>query len=97
MPEMRADTGVQRTSGQTIAALADEAQAILGQLQGDADATAAIWQGDAHMSFMGGTAELNAQLQKGQAAMQDVSEKVKLSATGYDGTEFDSAAALRQY
>ena len=97
MAELRADTSAQRTSSQAIAALADEAQAILGQLQGDADSTAAIWQGDAQLAFMGGTADLNAQLQKGQAAMQDVSEKMKVSSTGYDGTEFDSAAALRQY
>lgn len=97
MPELRADTSAQMTSSSTIATLADEAQAILGQLQGDADSTQAIWKGDAQMAFMGGTTDLNAQLQKGQAAMQEVSQKMKVSSTGYDGTEGDSATALQQY
>lgn len=97
MADLRADTQAQMTSSSTIATLADEAQAILGQLQGDADATQAIWQGDAQTAFMGGTTELHAQLQKGQTAMQEVSHKMKGSATGYDGTESDSATALRQY
>lgn len=97
MTQLRADTSAQMASSSTIATLADEAQAVLGQLQGDADATAAIWQGDAQMAFMGGTTDLHAQLQKGQAAMQEVSHKMKTSSVGYDGTEGDSATALRSY
>jgi len=95
MDEMIADTSAQMTSSKSIMALADEAQALIGQLQGDVDATSAIWKGNAHTAFLGGSSDIHAQLQKGQAAMQDVSGKMKGSSAGYEGTEGDSASALR--
>jgi WXG100 family type VII secretion target len=91
---MNTDVAAQGTSSTTIQGLADSVQTLLGKMQGEVDATAAIWMGDAHTAFMGGTAEINAQLQKGQAAMQEVSMKVGKSGTGYGSTDGSNAASL---
>ncbi|PQM45299.1 hypothetical protein C1Y40_04524 [Mycobacterium talmoniae] len=91
---MQADVVAQAASAKTISGLADQAQALIGQLQGEVDATQAIWQGGGHAAFAVGSADIHAQLQKGQAAMQEVSFKLGKSGTGYGSTDDQNAASL---
>lgn len=94
MAEVAADVAAHSASAARILTLADEAQGLLGQLQSEVDATAAIWAGDSHVSFQGGTAQIHAELQKGQAAVADISHKVSSTGTNYGTTESQNAASL---
>jgi WXG100 family type VII secretion target len=94
MAELRADVAAHNASAGRILTLADELQGLLGQLQSEVDATAAIWAGDSHSAFLGGSAQIHAELQQGQAAVAEVSHKVSSNAGGYGATEAQSAGAL---
>lgn len=94
MAEVRADVAAHSASAARILTLADEAQGLLGQLQSEVDATAAVWSGDSHVSFQGGTAQIHAELQKGQAAVAEVSHKVSSTGTNYGTTESQNASTL---
>jgi WXG100 family type VII secretion target len=96
MAEMRADVAAHSASAGRILTVADELQGLLGQLQAEADATAAIWAGDSHVSFLGGTAQIHAELQKGQALTAEISNKVSHTGTNYGSTETQNAGALSQ-
>ncbi|MGD9622338.1 MAG: WXG100 family type VII secretion target [Mycolicibacterium sp.] len=93
-PGMATDVAAQAASAAKIQGLADQLQSILASLQGNVDATASIWQGSAHTAFMGGAAEITAELQKGQATLQEVSEKTSKSGVNYGSTDHSNAAAL---
>lgn len=94
MAEVRADVAAHSASAGRILTVADELQGLLGQMQAEADATSAIWSGDSHVSFQGGTAQIHAELQKGQAATAEISNKVSHTGTNYGSTESQSAATL---
>lgn len=91
---LRTDTGLMASTSSTILTASDETQAILGQIQGEVDGTAALWGGDAHGAYLGGTAEIHADLQKSQVAMSSVSEKVGHSGTTYGSTDGTNASSL---
>lgn len=94
MAAMNTDIAAQAASATKIQGLADQAQALISKLQGDVDSTTALWAGDAHGAFMIGSADIHAQLSKGQLAMQDVSLKVGKTGTGYGHTDAQNAASL---
>ena len=91
---MSTDVAAQAASGTTIQGIADNVQGILGQLQGDVDATASVWHAAAHTPFLGGPTEIHAELQKGQTMLQDVSEKTSKSGVNYGSTDQSNASAL---
>lgn len=91
---LRTDTAQMASTSSTILTAADDAQAILAQIQGEVDGTAALWGGDAHTAYMGGTATIHADLQKSQVAMTSVSEKVGHSGTTYGSTDGTNASSL---
>lgn len=91
---METDVAAQAASATKISGLSDEVQALIGKLQGGVESTKALWIGNAQNAFQLGSAELNAQLQKGQAMMQEVSQKTAKSGTGYDSTDHANAASL---
>lgn len=91
---MNTDVAAQAASAATIQGLADTMQTVLGALQADVDATAAIWQGGAHTAFLSGSTEIHAELQKGQTTLQEVSEKTSRTGVGYGSTDQSNAAAL---
>lgn len=91
---MNTDVAAQAASAATCQGIADTVQSLIGQLQGDVDATTAIWQGQAHTAFMGGSTEIHAELQKGQAMMQEVSEKMSRTGIGYGSTDESNTSAL---
>lgn len=91
---MNTDVAAQAASSTKIQGLADEMQGILGRLQGEADATAAVWAGGAHTAFMGGTTQIHADLQAGQVLMTDVSTKVGQNGVTYGSTDEQSQGAL---
>lgn len=91
---MNTDTAAQATSAQKIQGLADDLQALLGQMQGEVDQSAAVWHGGAHTAYMGGSAQIHAEIQKGQAAVQDVSMKVAHTGTGYGNVDQAGTTSL---
>lgn len=94
MAEVTADVAAHSASAGRILHLSSELQGLIGTMQGEVDQTAAIWQGDSHTAFMGGTAQLHAELQQGQAAVAEISEKVSHTGTNYGSTEDQGAASL---
>lgn len=63
-------------------------------MQGEVDALQAMWAGDAHTAFQSGSAQIHMELQKGQAAVQEISEKVSHTGTNYGSTESQGAGSL---
>ena len=91
---MNTDLAMQAASASKVQSLADQAQGLITKLQGDVDATHAIWQGQGHSAFMVGSADIHGQLQKGQLAMQEVSMKVGKTGTGYGHADESNASSL---
>lgn len=91
---MNTDTAAQATSANKIQTMADELQSILGQMQAEVDQSASVWSGGSHTAYMGGSADIHAQIQQGQAALQQVSEKVSRTGVGYGHTDESGTSAL---
>jgi WXG100 family type VII secretion target len=91
---METDVAAQAASATKISGLADEVQGLIGKLQGGVESTKAIWIGEGQNAFQIGSAELTTQLQKGQAMMQEVSQKTSKTGTGYGTTDHSNAASL---
>lgn len=91
---MNTDIAAQANSATKISGLADETMALIGKLQGGVESTKAIWMGEGQNAFQVGSAELTTQLQKGQAMMQEVGQKVGKSGAGYGSTDSSNAASL---
>ncbi len=91
---MSTDLEAQAQSASRISALADKGQTILGQMQGHVDVLQTLWKGQGSQSFQVGSTDIHAQLQKSQAALQDVSVKVNQNNTGYDSADTTNASSL---
>jgi WXG100 family type VII secretion target len=94
MAELRADVAAHSASAGRILTVADELQGLLGQMQGEVDAITALWSGDSHTAFVGGSAQLHAELQQGQAVVAEISHKVSTTGTNYGTTDSQSAGSL---
>lgn len=91
---MTTDLAAASASAGRISGDADTAQTILGQMQGAVDELQAMWKGGGADSFQIGSSDIHAQLQKAQAAVQEVSDKFSHNNTGYDSADSTNASSL---
>ncbi|GLE59037.1 hypothetical protein NJBCHELONAE_43480 [Mycobacteroides chelonae] len=91
---MTTDLAAASASAGRISGDADTAQGIIGQMQGVVDELNALWKGSGADAFQVGSADIQAQLQKAQAALQEVSDKFSHNNTGYDTADSTNASSL---